>query len=125
MISLKKNRPVIIFVTLVMLVVALALLAGYFYRKYHRLSLDPAGASQTETKALIAEVGRLMVLPENEAPTIATVSDPEALKGQEFFAEAKKGDKVLIYAKARKAILYDPGIKKIITIAPVNTGTGQ
>lgn len=61
-----------------------------------------------------------MFLPIGEIPTVATVSEPEKLKNQEFFKDAKKGDKVLIYTNARKAILYDPLADKIITIAPVS-----
>ncbi len=69
-------------------------------------------------------VGRLIVLPEDEVPTIATVTDLEALQGQPFFANAKLGDKVLIFAKAGKAILYDPVEQKIVEVAPVNLGDG-
>jgi hypothetical protein len=61
-----------------------------------------------------------MVLPENEQPTIATVTDPSKLSGQSFFAHAKVGDRVLLYAAAKKAILYDPNINKIIEVAPIN-----
>jgi hypothetical protein len=53
---------------------------------------------------------------------VATVSDPEKLKEQPFFTQAKKGDKLLIYAKARKAILYDPAINKIIEVSTLNIG---
>ena len=63
-----------------------------------------------------------MVLPEDEEPSVATVADPEQLAGQPFFSKAKKGDKVLIYTNAQKAILYDPVAKKIIDIAPLNIG---
>ena len=56
-----------------------------------------------------------------ETPTIATVSDPEALKNQAFFVDAKKGYKVLIYSNAKKAFLYDPSADKIVNIAPLNT----
>jgi len=35
-----------------------------------------------------------------------------------FFKEATIGDKILIYEKAGKAILYNPKINKIIEIAP-------
>jgi hypothetical protein len=48
--------------------------------------------------------------------------NPENLKGQSFFADAKVGDKVLIYKNAKKAILYDPIADKIITIAPLIVG---
>lgn len=75
-----------------------------------------------EIKALIDKVGALMVLPTGEEPVVATVTDPEKLKQQVFFTQAKKGDKVLIYSKAQKAILYDPVANKIIEVAPLSFG---
>lgn len=48
--------------------------------------------------------------------------DPEKLRDQPFFANAQRGDKVLIYANAKKAILYNPPSNKIIEVAPVNIG---
>ncbi len=64
-----------------------------------------------------------MLLPEGETPTVATVSDLKPLKGQAFFAHATVGDKVLIYASAQKAILYNPRDKKIIEVAPISLGS--
>ena len=78
-----------------------------------------------EVKKLVAEVGNLVLLPEGETPTIATVSDPEALKAQPFFAGALKDDKVLIYTTAQKAILYRPSVGKIVQIAPINIGAAN
>lgn len=75
---------------------------------------------ENEVNYLVDKVGDLMFLPIGEIPTVATVSEPEKLKNQDFFKDAKKGDKVLIYTVARKAILYDPLADKIITIAPVS-----
>ncbi len=112
----KRYIPII----LIVLVIALALTSVYFYKKS---TTNPNQASQAEVKSLVEKVGRLVVLPTDETPTVATVSDPEALKDQAFFAEAKKGDKVLIYSNAKKAILYDPVQDKIITIAPLNIDT--
>lgn len=68
---------------------------------------------------VIAEVSRLIVLPEGEEPTIATVTDPEKLRDQVFFANAKEGHKVLIYTKAQKAYLYDPVAKRLVEVAPL------
>lgn len=107
---------------MVVLVVLLALTSIYFYRK---ATNDPDAASQAEVKSLVAKVGKVMVLPEGETPTIATVSDPEALRDQAFFVDAKKGDKVLIYSNAKKAILFDPSANKIVNIAPLNTDTAK
>ena len=37
-----------------------------------------------------------------------------------FFANAQVGYKVLVYAVAKKAILYDPISNRIIEVGPVN-----
>ncbi len=80
-------------------------------------------AVSTANKELLVAVGKLMVLPDNEEPTIATVADLEKLKDQPFFVNAKLGDKVLIFATAKKAVLYRPDENKIIELAPLNIGT--
>lgn len=99
--------------------------ATYFYRQYSVLKHNPRALEEKEVKHLVAKVSQLIVLPENEEPTVATVSDPERLKEQPFFAKAKKGDKVLIYSTARKAILYDPAAHKIVEVAPLNIGNNN
>ncbi len=76
-------------------------------------------AAQLEINTLIERVGELIVLPQGEEPTVATVSDPDKLKDQVFFANAKVGDKVLIYTKARKAYLYDPEGDILLEVAPI------
>lgn len=119
----RRNRPLIIFLLLLGLVLVLAGTSIYFYRKYNRISLDTVSATQAETRALIEEVGKLIYLPQDEIPTVATVSEPEKLKNQAFFVDAQIGHKVLIYTNAKKAILYDPGAKKIVNVAPINLGT--
>lgn len=108
------------------LIAAMALLlvgalgaAGYFYNKaYGSKNADPA----KEAAAVVERVGKLMILPTDETPTIATVSDPAKLRDQKFFTNAKEGDKVLIYTHAGKAILYDPAANKIVEVAPINLG---
>ncbi len=99
--------------------------AGYFYAQVRELKKDPNVAAQQEVQSLVVKVGRLVVLPAGETPTVATVSDPEALKDQPFFATAVKGDKVLIYAQAKKAILYSVTMDKILDVAPLNIGDGK
>lgn len=95
---------------------------GYLVMKVKKLGADPQIVAKQEAADLVAEVGKLIVLPKDEEPTIATVTDPEQLKSQAFFASAQKGYKVLLYATAKKAILYDPINKKIIEVAPINIG---
>lgn len=113
-------------VTILSILAAAGVVASvYFYLQYQhsqQLLKNPTLAGQIEVNDLVSRVGVLMVLPKDEQPTIATVSDYKQLKDQPFFIHAVNGDKVLIYTKAKEAILYDPKVNKIIQVAPVNLG---
>lgn len=110
-----------LFALLAIMIVVLSLTSFYFYQK----SKGNENSTNTEIQSLVKEVGVLVVIPTDETPTLATVSDPSALKGQAFFAEAIEGDKVLIFTNAKKAVLYRPSINKVINIAPLNLGNTQ
>ena len=92
--------------------------AGYFYWQYR--NSKPGVAEAKETKALTETIGELMLLPEGEEPTLATVTDREKLADQPFFQKAENGDKVLIYSNSGRAILYRPSQKKIVDVTAVN-----
>jgi len=113
---------------IVPVLVALFLVAGgtsaYFYKQLSDLKKDPNQAAKKEAESLVAQVGKLVVLPEGETPTIATVTDPEKLKDQAFFKNAKEGDKVIIYINAKKAILYNPTTNKVVEISPLTIPAG-
>lgn len=117
--SKKAIKPLVTTLSFITLVAIGA--AIYFYFQAVK-SNDPQKITQKEIELLVSRVGKLIVLPEGEQPTMATVTDPEKLKDQPFFSKAKNGDKVLIYTNARKAILYDPTQNKIIEVAPLNIG---
>jgi len=131
----KKFSPKMSGKKLMILVVVLLLLAsagGYAYqtRKVNNLKkenarlADPRKASQAEADQLKAEVAERIEVPK-ETQTIATVVDADKLKNQPFFADAQNGDKVLLFAQAKKAILYRPSTKKIIEVAPINIGNNN
>ena len=80
-------------------------------------------AKPEEVKHVVEEVGKLIVLPEGEEPTLATITDKEKLKDVSFFSKAENDDKVLIYVNARKAFLYRPSTQKIIEVATLNLNT--
>jgi len=119
--------------TLVNLVVIIAIAAAIIFGlKWHsannranQLSTNPQAAAQAAVQTTVDKVGKLVSLPSNETPTLATVSDISKLKGQTFFANAQNGDKVLIYTQHKLAVLYRPSIDKVINIAPLNIGNGQ
>jgi len=86
-------------------------------------SQQPTPPTETEIASLVKEVGGFVQLPEgDEIPTVATVSDLTVLKGQEFFARAAVGDKVLVYKNAKFAVLYRPNTKKVLTASAVAIG---
>jgi hypothetical protein len=72
--------------------------------------------TSTEVKNAVDKVSKLMYLPEDEVPTVATIKNLDSLKNQPFYQNAKVGDMVLFYSKAKKAILYDPNSNKIVNV---------
>ncbi|MEK7606370.1 MAG: hypothetical protein AAB458_02140 [Patescibacteria group bacterium] len=110
---------------LVILVIILGASSYYFFTKYNELKNNPNAATEEEVAALVEEVGKLILLPADEVPTVATVADPSLLADQPFFANAEEGDRVLIYAQAQKAILYSPSRNQVVEVAPVNIGEGE
>ena len=85
-----------------------------------RRPVDSQQAARDEVTQLVAAVGKLYALPTGETPVVATVADPAKLASQPFFKNAKKGDKVLIYNVAQKAILYDPIANILVEVAPLS-----
>jgi len=127
-VQLPPKKSLVILLGVVGFLVLATIPSYYFYSKYQKVQQllnNPSLTTQNETQTLIEKVGKLIELPTNETPTVATVSDKDKLKDQPFFAKAENGDKVLIFAQGGKAILYRPSINKIIEVAPVNLGKSQ
>lgn len=99
--------------------------SSYFYQQYEKIKKNPNIVAQEEAKKLASKVGEFMKLPTDEDPSVATVVDKDKLKDQPFFKDTDKGDKILIYSKAKKAILYRPSTNKIIEFAPLAMGEDQ
>src|SRR5947209_3689804 len=105
---LPGNRPGLnsrrAYLILVIFLVLLSAISFYAYRQNHlaqqqkqelqKYKSQAGDAGQNETKKLIEAVGKLIVLPADEPPTVATVTDLAKLQGQPFFANAAVGDKV-------------------------------
>ncbi len=92
-------------------------IAGYFYYQYRE---TPEVAGKREIASLVKKVGAMIELPEDEEPTLATVTNKERLDDQPFFRRAQNGDKILIYQASGRAVLYRPSVGKIIDVTTVN-----
>ncbi len=104
-----------------LLVVALLGIGGsyYFYDKYQEVVTNPNIEAKKETEKLVSVVSKMIELPKDEVPTVATILDKEKLADQPFFIKGKNGDKLLAYSAAKIAILYRPSTGKIINVAPI------
>ena len=81
----------------------------------------PELSAAQQTKAILADVGSLIQLPQNEDPSMASIKDAAAAKqGQPFLVNAENGDVLIVYQKAAEAILYRPSTKKLVNVGPVN-----
>ncbi len=76
--------------------------------------------SEISSDEVIRRAGKIVVLPSDEIPTVATITDLIPLKDSLFFKDAKLGDKVIIYAKSGKAVIFRIGENKIVEIGPLN-----
>ncbi len=125
---LKKDKPGFVrFLQrkwwLILIVVVLLGITGYFGYKYYTERSKPGvqGAQTSQQmaatpKELVDEISKFIVLP-NEEPQVATISNVDILKGgdgSEFFKNAQNGDAVLIFTKAGRGLLYRPSTHKII-----------
>lgn len=119
--SLSKIQTIVVVIFSIVIFTAIGT-SVYFYSKYKSTQGNVAGASD-DTKILTMKVGKLIEIPTNEDPAVATVNDVTKLRDQPFFSNAKNGDKVLVFARAKKAILYDPIANKIIEVGPVTLPT--
>lgn len=123
----KTSKKVAIYLLLSLSVILFGT-TSYFYYQYRKLFRNPASAqaiAQKEALGLAKDIGKLILLPKDETPTVATVTDMAKLKDQAFFKNAADGNKVLIYPKSKLAIIYDPKANLIINVGPVSFSQQQ
>lgn len=82
--------------------------------------------AQKEVDDLLGNLSKLIILPDGEDPTVATVTDVEALKeNQPFFEKAENGDKLVVYTNAKKAIIYSPTRNVIVNVGALLIDQGS
>ncbi len=127
----RKNRKIkrltVAMAVLCVVLVGAIVAGGFAYNNLKnenkRLS-NPQEAAKSETERIKKEVAALIDVPTDEEPTIANVSDAAKAKEQSptFFAKAENDDRLLMYTKAKKAILYRPSTNRIIEVSTLNIG---
>lgn len=109
---------------IILLIALIAMMTGaYYYNKFQKISKDPQSQleqkNSTETKAVIEDLGKILVLPADKQPTVAKVEDVEKLKksNETFYKDVAPEDYLVLYPD--RAIIYRKKENKIINIAPI------
>lgn len=97
----------------ILVAVALCILGGSVVA-LNRMRTPNYNDVTTITKAL-----KNHVLVPDEPPILATVTDKTALRTP-FLKESENGDRIVIYPKAKKVIIYRPSVDRVVSIGPVD-----
>jgi len=123
--SLKKKLTLLITSrrkAAIVLATILVLFIGFITFRHIQAGQGSNNSQQhtAEVQKVIAETGKLVLLPSGQVPTVAIIKDASELRNQSFFANAQDGDYVLVYSQAKKAILYRPSINRVIAYSGTN-----
>ena len=111
--SKKRILSKLLFLTLVVILLATSVV---LYLKYQEAS-KKADAAQADQQ-LIEHVAQMVIVP-TEQPSVATVLDKSKLTNKELAERAENDDKLILYAKSKKVILYRPSQQKIVDILTI------
>jgi hypothetical protein len=129
----KSSAVLIIALGIVFLIAAGGFVWSYVnyskIKKEFKTLTDPKAQediAKQEVQDVVEQVKKLAVLPENETPTVATITDADSLsKEQPFYKGAHNGDKLIVYMQAKKAIIYDSVRNIIVNIGPIFVDDSQ
>lgn len=123
--STKKALTTVIVIALIALVLVLDMQRREAEKQLKNLSvrleqLNTGDAQQNREVAdrIIREVRKLISIPEDVEPTVATIIDVEALRDRNpFYLKASNGNHLIVTAE--RAILYDSEKNIILDVVPV------
>lgn len=122
--NVKVGTKVLWVILITLLIILVATLFSYRKVSKRLAHLSTVAGQQEvvkkEVQDLVSKVSKLILLPGNETPTVATIADAENLsKTQPFYKGSHNGDKVLIYFQTQKAYIYDPVKNLLVNVGPV------
>lgn len=119
-----RGRKIVSTIVLVLLVSTVGLCA-FFYVQYHNALKNNPNA---ERDRIVTSIGKVIELPD-EQPVFSTVQNNAKLANPTLRQRAKNGDKLLIYAVAKRLIIYRPSTHKVVDLLTIqstpSSGTGQ
>jgi hypothetical protein len=109
-----------------LLVAGIVFGGGYFLYSKYISSLLTKYKIEQKSKTIINEIGKVVMLPEDETPQVATILDAEQLKKNDsFFASAKNGDATIFYEKSGIIILFNLETHKLMNMGVMATNSAS
>jgi len=120
-----RGKRVAVVVLLVALLVAALGVSAFLYIKYrHAMASNP----NQERQNIVNSIKKSIDLPA-EDPAMSTVIDKTKLTNPTLKDRTENGDKLLIFAKTKRLVIYRPSTGKVVDILtiqdkqPVTAGT--
>lgn len=114
----RLNRGNIFLTALLLILIIIGLLM--LVRSHHTQTTKQADTN--DVSGVKTAVERHFILPTNEEPALATVTDVTKLNSS-LRSKAQNGDRILIYQNNQIAIIYRPTVDRIAGIVPVSIDT--
>lgn len=106
------------------IVTVVAITAGILIFQVQRSNDDKNSNDATASSKIIGKVAAHYLVPTDETPTVARIQDKDQLKeGQDFYSGSQNGDYVLVYTKAKLAILYREVGDKLVKVRLIRSDT--
>lgn len=113
--DIPKKKLIVISILIILL--AGVGFAGYDYflaKKYIFKTISTGEKAKREIASVTSVIRQSIDLPPDEKAVMATVTDIDRLKDQQFFTNAQNGDVVLMYPEFGKALIYRPKDKRVV-----------
>lgn len=113
-----NKKKIIAYFVYAIVVVLLVVAVAFFFVKYMQVNKKYTAIPEIKNQQIIAKVGKVWLLPSDEAPTIFEVKNKSeqapTTSWKEFLEKAENGDTILIYTKNNVAVIYRPSQNKVI-----------
>lgn len=113
----KKSLAIILIIIIAIIIIPFGV---YRYNRYTHTPEYLKEQQDEEIEDLLAKISKVMLLP-SEKPDMHNIDDPEKITAwQPFFQNTIKGDKLFIFNKSSKAILYSPERDLIVNAGSIS-----
>lgn len=118
-----------VFIVFLLFLVFVASLSGmgwsyYQYRQVKqelaklRTNEGQAALAKQETDALLQQVKKHILIPDEEPVVASIVNAAELSKQQPFYSGAQDGDKLIVFPESEKALIYSPSRDILVSAGP-------